>query len=144
MSEVTPLLLTPPLPTFLGHPLTTPLAWQLLMLAILSESLGTICMKLSDSFNNFVPSVMIFVFYAVSFTLLPVVMKVIDLSITYAVWSGVGTVVTAMAGFCYFKEPVSVAKVGAIGIILMGVGMLKWIDGEQEKEEEGGGRGDMP
>ncbi|GMI28228.1 hypothetical protein TrCOL_g5192, partial [Triparma columacea] len=108
-------------------------SWFLLSLAILSEAAGTICMKLSDSFTHFWPSVMIFLCYGISFTLLPICLKRIDLSVTYAVWSGVGTLVTSLAGFCYFGERVTFTKVAAIGVIILGVCMLKFQEGEEEK-----------
>ena len=80
---------------------------------------------------------MIFVTYGISFTLLPIVLTKIDLSITYAVWSGVGTLVTSLAGFCYFDEKVTFTKVSAIAVIILGVCMLKFQEGESEKEEKG-------
>jgi len=128
-------------PTVWGYPQTTQLSWCLLLVAIIAESFGTISMKLSNSFQNTGWSVAIFAFYAVSFTLLPIVMKKIDLSITYAVWSGVGTFVTALIGFTYFKEPVSAAKLIAIAGIILCVCALKYVDGQQEEKA---GREEMP
>jgi small multidrug resistance pump len=37
------------------------------------------------------------------------------------VWSGVGTVLTAMIGICYFKEPATAIKMMSIGLIVIGV-----------------------
>ena len=90
-------------------------------------------MKLSAGFSQFWPSVAIFVCYGISFTLLPVIMRVIDLSVTYAVWSGLGTFGTSLIGFWYFGEKATGLKVGGIGVILVGVVMLKWAEGMDEK-----------
>jgi small multidrug resistance pump len=67
------------------------------------------------------PSVLIFVFHAVSFTLNTLVTRVLGLSVVYAVWSGVGTVLTALIGIDCFKEPVTAAKLVSISLIVTGV-----------------------
>ena len=48
-------------------------------------------------------------------------MKTLDLSITYAVWSGVGTVATAIIGFWLFRESATTLKLVCIGLIVIGV-----------------------
>ena len=96
-------------------------AWWLLAAAIVFEIGGTVCMRLSDGFSRFTPSVLIFVFYAASFALNTFVIRVLGLSVVYAVWSGVGTVATAAIGFWYFKEPATVLKLTSIGLIVIGV-----------------------
>jgi small multidrug resistance pump len=99
-------------------------------------------MKLSDGFKNIIPSMVYFIAFAVSFTLLPVVLTKIDLSITYAVWSGVGTLVTCTTGAVCFKEKVTFIKICAIALILAGVTILNAVSGEGEWEGEGGGEGE--
>jgi small multidrug resistance pump len=101
--------------------LTLTQAWFVLALAILLEVGGTTSMRLSDGFTRLTPSVMIFVFYALSFTLNTMVMRVLGLSVVYAVWSGVGTVLTSMIGILYFKEPATALKLGSTALIVLGV-----------------------
>jgi small multidrug resistance pump len=96
-------------------------AWGLLSVAIFFEICGTVCMRLSDGFTRFTPSVLIFVFYAFSFALNTVVVRVLGLSVVYAVWSGVGTVITAAIGVWYFKEPATALKLVSIGLVVIGV-----------------------
>ncbi|GMH73272.1 hypothetical protein TrLO_g3752 [Triparma laevis f. longispina] len=130
-------LLTGSTPVAFGFlPLTSTCAWLLLFTAITAEVLGTSCMKSSAGFTNTLPSIGIFIFYGISFTLLPVVMRVIDLSITYAIWSGLGTFGTALIGFGYFGEKVTALKVGGIAIILVGVAMLKYAEGLDHKYDD--------
>ena len=93
----------------------------ILTCAILLEVAGTTCMKLSEGFTKLTPSVLIFVFYGLSFTALTVALKFIDLSITYAVWAGVGTAIIAIIGVAYFGEPISFSKVLCICLIILGV-----------------------
>ena len=96
-------------------------AWFVLGLAILFEVAGTTSMRLSDGFTRLTPSVLIFVFYAFSFVLNTMVVRVLGLSVVYAVWSGVGTVLTAFIGYLYFKEPMSTLKIGSTLLIVLGV-----------------------
>lgn len=105
----------------MSMPLTVGQAWAVLAAAIVLEVAGTVCMRLSDGFARAVPSVLIFVFYAASFALNTLIIRVLGLSVVYAVWSGVGTVLTAAIGFLYFKEPATALKLGCIGLIIIGV-----------------------
>jgi small multidrug resistance pump len=101
--------------------LTVAQAWAVLSVAIVLEVAGTTCMRLSEGFSRLTPSVLIFVFYAMSFALNTVVIRTLGLSVVYAVWSGVGTVLTALIGVWYFKEPATAMKMSCIGLIIIGV-----------------------
>jgi small multidrug resistance pump len=96
-------------------------AWLVLGLAILFEVSGTISMRLSEGFTRLTPSILIFAFYAVSFFLNTLVIRTLGLSVVYAVWSGVGTVLTALIGTLYFKEPAGALKIGSTILIVAGV-----------------------
>jgi small multidrug resistance pump len=96
-------------------------AWAVLGLAILLEVAGTTCMRLAEGFTRVTPSVLIFVFYALSFALNTLIIRTLGLSVVYAVWSGVGTVLTALIGFLYFREPATALKLVSIGLIVIGV-----------------------
>ena len=96
-------------------------AWAVLAVAILFEVAGTTCMRLSEGFTRLTPSVLIFVFYAASFALNTMIIRTLGLSVVYAVWSGVGTVLTALIGYLYFKEPATALKMVSAGLIVIGV-----------------------
>ncbi|NJM44399.1 MAG: multidrug efflux SMR transporter [Brachymonas sp.] len=96
-------------------------AWMLLSVAIVLEVAGTTCMKLSNGFSRPVPSVAMFCFYGMAFACNTFAVKTLDLSITYAVWSGVGTIATACIGIFYFKEAATALKLVSISLIVMGV-----------------------
>ena len=101
------------------------IGWGYLLGAIILEVCGTLSMKLSDGFTKTLPSVMIFVFYIASLFLLTLAVKRIDVSTAYAVWAGLGTTLIAVAGFVWFKEPVTVVKVLSIALIIAGIVGLK-------------------
>ncbi len=96
-------------------------SWICLAGAIVLEVAGTTAMKLSEGFTRIVPSVLIFLFYGLSFTALTFALKKIDVSIAYAVWSGVGTALIALIGFAFFREPVTMLKIASLGLIIAGV-----------------------
>lgn len=97
------------------------LQWLCLAGAILLEVAGTTSMKLSQGFSRPVPSVLLFVFYALSFTLMTIAVKKIDMSVSYAIWSGVGTALIAIIGIGFFKEPITALKVVSLLLIVAGV-----------------------
>lgn len=95
--------------------------WLYLVLAILLEVSGTTCMKLSEGFTKSVPSILLFVFYSLSFGMLTLALKRIDVSVAYAVWSGVGTALIATIGVLWFKEPITALKLISLALIIGGV-----------------------
>lgn len=107
------------------------MSWVLLGFAIALEVAGTTSMKLSDGFSRLVPSVMVFVLYAGAFVLLMFTLKRMELGVTYAIWSGVGTAATAAIGFFFFAETASPMKIFCIGLIIVGVVGLYLVGGEK-------------
>lgn len=100
------------------------MTWLYLALAILLEVSGTTCMKLSEGFTRLVPSILLVVFYILSFGMLTLALKRLDVSIAYAIWSGVGTALIAAIGVLWFKEPVTALKLISLGLIIIGVAGL--------------------
>lgn len=95
--------------------------WFYLAGAILFEVAGTTSMKLSMGFTRLVPSILIFVFYAISFVALTFAVRKIDMSVSYAIWSGVGTALIALIGVYVFKESMTPLKVASMILIIIGV-----------------------
>ena len=97
------------------------MSWIYLIIAIITEVIGTTNMKLSQGFTKVVPSILMVVFYIICFAFMNLALKKLDVSITYAIWSGVGTALIAAIGFFYFKEPATAIKIGSIALIVIGV-----------------------
>lgn len=95
--------------------------WLYLTLTILSEVAGTTSLKFSQGFTKPLPSILVVIFYGVSFYLLSLTLKKIDVSIAYAIWSGVGTALVTLVGILWFKEPSTALKIISIGLIILGV-----------------------
>jgi len=92
-----------------------------LVLAVVLEVSGTSCMKLSQGFARLLPSVLIFVFYGLSFTFLTLVLKKLEVSFVYAIWSGLGTAFIAAIGIVFFRESVNAMKLISLGLVIAGV-----------------------
>ena len=97
------------------------MSWFFLALAILFEVAGTISLKLSEGFARLLPSILIFVFYGISFSFTTLALKKLDLSVVYAIWSGLGTALVVIVGILYFKEQVTLIKILSICLIVFGV-----------------------
>ncbi len=96
-------------------------SWLYLAGAIVLEIAGTTSMKLSDGLTKLVPSILIFVFYGLSFLVFTMAIKKIDLSVAYAIWAGAGTALIALIGITHFKEPLTLIKIVSLGLIIIGV-----------------------
>ena len=94
-------------------------------LAILAEVVATSALKASDSFTRPWPTVIVIVGYIVSFYLLTLCLDKIPIGVAYAIWSGVGTALTALIGASLFGEALSTQKVGALAVIVAGVVLLE-------------------
>lgn len=90
--------------------------------AIISEVFGSSMLKMTATTKNKLPIFGIIIGYGAAFYLLSFALLSIPLSFAYAVWSGVGTALTATVGFLIFKEKVQ--RQAIIGILLLIVGVV--------------------
>ncbi len=100
--------------------------WLYLLLAIVSEVFGTTSMKLSEGFTRPLPSVFIFVFYALSFTFVTLALKVLPVGMTYAIWSALGTAFITAIGVVWFGEGMNTLKAVSLLLIILGVAGLQY------------------
>lgn len=110
------------------------MAWLLLAITIVFEVIGTTMMKLSNGFTHLWPSVAVFLCYAISLAGITLVLREMELSIAYAVWSGAGTALTALIGIYIFREPATAIKLASLGLIIAGVIGLKLAAGAREPD----------
>lgn len=96
-------------------------SWLYLIAAILFEVSGTTCMKLSNGFAKLIPSVLIFVFYTFSFTFMTMAIKYLEVSVVYAIWSGIGMALISLIGIFVFHESATLLKLVSILLIMAGV-----------------------
>ena len=95
--------------------------WPLLMLAITAEVVGTSCLRLSQGMTKPLPTILVFLAYAIAMGLLSKVVMSLPLGLTYALWSGIGTVAIVLVGWLAYQQTLSVAQLIGIGMITSGV-----------------------
>lgn len=113
------------------------MSWIYLCIAILLEVAGTTSMKLSEGFTKLLPSTLLIVFYISSLTFLTLTLKTIDVSVAYAIWSGMGILIITFIGVFYFGESFSLLKVLSIILIIIGVTTLNFtVEHEKENSQQ--------
>ena len=101
-----------------------PLAWLLLLTAIGIEVAATSTLPLTEGFHNPGWTAVVIAGYAASIWLLALVIRHIPVSVTYAVWSGVGTAGVAVVGVLFLGERIGALQVAALLLIVAGVAIL--------------------
>jgi small multidrug resistance pump len=101
----------------------------LLLLAILSEVVGTIALKASEGFTRLGPTVLMVVGYGLSLFLLALALKQIPLGVAYAIWSGLGTAGAVVAGILLWRESLNLVGIVGILFIIAGVVLLNIFSG---------------
>ena len=96
-------------------------AYGLLAVAIISEVIGSTFLVKSEGFSKLFPSIMVVILFSLAFYLLSQVIKIIPLGIAYAIWAGVGIVLTAMVGYVLFKQTLDAPAIVGIVLIVSGV-----------------------
>ena len=97
------------------------LAMALLMVAIAVEVVSTALLPKADGFRDPTWSIVVLVGYSISIWLLTIVVRSMPVSVAYAIWSGVGTALVAVAGFLFLDEPLGWVKVAFLAMIVAGV-----------------------
>lgn len=102
------------------------MAWFYLALAGLFEVGWAIGLKYTEGFTKLVPSVLTALSMIASVLLLGLALKTLPVGTGYAVWTGIGTVGTALLGIALFGEPATVLRLSCIGLIVVGILGLKF------------------
>lgn len=97
------------------------MSWVYMLGAIVLEVAGTTSMKLAEGFTRPLPSIGVFAFYSASLAMLTLALKTWDVSVAYAMWSGLGTALIVTIGVIWFGEALTVMRVTCILLIIIGV-----------------------
>lgn len=100
------------------------LAFVLLLMAIGTEVGATAALPRAESFHDPFWTAVVLGGYAISIWLLAVVVRTIPVSVTYAIWAGLGTAAIAVIGVLALGESWSVTKLVAVAMIVVGVVVL--------------------
>ncbi|QKG83750.1 multidrug efflux SMR transporter [Kroppenstedtia pulmonis] len=99
-------------------------AYVFLAIAIVSEVFGTSMLKAADGFSRLFPSIGVVLGFGSAFYFLSLSLQALPLNVTYAIWSGLGTALTALIGVFLWKETISVQGIIGLCMIIGGVAFL--------------------
>jgi quaternary ammonium compound-resistance protein SugE len=101
------------------------MAWIILVLAGLLEIGWAVGLKYTEGFTRLGPTVLTVLSMVASMGLLGLSLRTLPLGTAYAVWTGIGTVGTALLGILLFREPATTMRLVCIGLIVTGIVGLK-------------------
>jgi quaternary ammonium compound-resistance protein SugE len=97
------------------------MAWLIIVVAGLFETGFAVSLKLSHGMTRPWPTVSFAACALMSFGLLTIALRRLEVGAAYAVWTGIGAAGTAVAGMIFLGDAVSVMKLVSISLILAGV-----------------------
>ncbi len=78
-------------------------------------------MKASESFTRLLPSIVAMVAYAASLLFLALTPRAIPIGLAYAMWAGIGIVLTAAVGWLCLKQVLDLPAIIGLAMIVGGV-----------------------
>jgi len=99
-------------------------AYGFLALAIVTEVTGSSLLQKSQQFSKALPTIGMILCFVAAFFFLSQALKVIPLAIAYAIWSGVGIVLTAIIGVLVFRQALDAWALFGMSLIVLGAVVL--------------------
>ncbi|MFY0528182.1 DMT family transporter [Archangium gephyra] len=96
-------------------------AYVYLAIAILAEVIATSSLKATAEFTRPWPSLLVIAGYGTAFYCLTLSLRVIPVGIAYAIWSGLGIVLVAIAGYLLYQQKLDAPAILGMVMILGGV-----------------------
>ncbi|MCB5175483.1 DMT family transporter [Microvirga lenta] len=92
-----------------------------LFAAIICEVIATSALKAAEGFTRLGPSVIVILGYGLAFYCLSLTLRTIPVGIAYALWSGIGIVLIALAGWVFYRQPLDGPAILGMALIVAGV-----------------------
>jgi quaternary ammonium compound-resistance protein SugE len=97
------------------------MAWLMILAAGLFETGFAVALKLSHGMTRLWPTVVFAICALLSFALLNMALRELEVGAAYAVWTGIGAVGAAAVGMIFLGDAVSTLKLVSMGLVLAGV-----------------------
>ena len=97
------------------------MAWGILVVAGILEMGWAVGLKYTEGFTRLWPTVLTVLSMILSIGLLGLAVRTLPIGTAYAVWTGIGTLGTAILGVVLFREPATVARMVSIALIVAGI-----------------------
>ena len=101
------------------------MSWVTLVIAGIFEIFWAVGLKYTDGFSKLIPSLFTIIAMLVSIWLLSLSLKTLPLGTAYAVWVGIGTIGTVIAGIMLFGDSINIIRIISIAFIILGIIGLK-------------------
>ena len=95
-----------------------------LLLAVVLGLVGSSMLKVCDGFTILAPTLLFAASYISAFYFFSLALKTLALSIGYAIWSGLSTALNAVIGLLVFGESISLLKVLALSLVIIGIVLI--------------------
>lgn len=99
----------------------TNMYWLVLIVSGLFEAVWAVALANSNGLRRPVWVVVFVVTLIMSMTGLGFALKALPVGTAYAIWTGIGAVTTAVVGMIFLHEPVSVARIVCLVLIIAGI-----------------------
>ena len=103
------------------------MSWVYLFIAGILEIVWAVGLKYTNGFTKLIPSLWTLLAMVGSMAMLGLALRTLPLGTAYAIWTGIGTVGTAIAGMVLLGEPAGALRLGAIAMIAGGIIALKML-----------------
>lgn len=99
--------------------------WIFLVLAIVTEVIGTLSMKHSSISGDITGLLIMYFMIASSYILLAIAVKKIALGVAYALWEGIGVIFITAFSVLLFNESLSPMKIIGLALLIIGIALIK-------------------
>ncbi|MFB4213516.1 multidrug efflux SMR transporter [Shouchella sp. JSM 1781072] len=97
------------------------MSWVMLIIAGIFEVVGVSGIQMISKGQKKKGFAVLIIGFIISFTLLGLAMETIPLGVAYAVWTGIGTVGSALVGMVYYNESKDRLRIFFIGLVVVAV-----------------------
>ncbi|CAM3995942.1 multidrug/spermidine efflux SMR transporter subunit MdtJ [Xenorhabdus thuongxuanensis] len=99
--------------------------WVFLVLAIMTEVIGTLSMKQASVSGDFTGMIVMYTMITASYILLAVAVKKVALGVAYALWEGIGILFITTFSVIWFNESLSLMKISGLALLIAGIALIK-------------------
>lgn len=96
--------------------------YLLLAFSIATEMVATSVLPATEGFTKLKPSIISIIGYILCFYSVGYALMSLDLGIAYATWGAVGTIVTPITGYLFYKQKIT--KIGVVALVMLVVSVL--------------------
>jgi quaternary ammonium compound-resistance protein SugE len=104
-----------------GRGIAKVMAWVILIVAGLFEVAWAASLKSTEGFTRLWPSIVTILAMVISMGLLGIAVRTLPVGTAYAVWTGIGTVGTVIAGILLLGESASFTRLLCLFLIIAGI-----------------------